>query len=190
MDIAQPVTLLLATLTIIGQLLVLSYILLWIGKKFSQTLHSGYTKVSFLFSQKVLLFSVIVALVATLGSLFYSEIALYEPCRLCWFQRIFMYPQVILFGVALWKKTTGVIKYIIPLSIIGGLISAYHYFIQIRGIAQPAVLDACSITGVSCVSTQFLTFGYITIPLMALTAFIILIMLGLVSQKAESPELI
>ncbi len=177
MDIAQLVTLFLATLTVLGQLSILAYVFLLTGKRFSHALYNLYNSVSVFLSQNMLLFSFIVSLTATFGSLFYSEIALYEPCRLCWFQRVFMYPQVILFGVALWKKTTDVIKYGIPLSIIGGFIAAYHYFIQIQGLAQPTVSDACSITGVSCVSTQFLTFGYVTIPLMAFTAFAMIILL-------------
>ncbi|GJM71062.1 hypothetical protein HMSSN036_32780 [Paenibacillus macerans] len=69
----------------------------------------------------------LVALVATAGSLYLSEVLHYEPCRLCWFQRIFMYPQVILLGIAAYRNDRSIIPYVLPLSIIGGTISLYHY---------------------------------------------------------------
>jgi disulfide bond formation protein DsbB len=111
----------------------------------------------------------IFALTATSGSLFFSEIAHYEPCELCWFQRIFMYPQVILLGIALWKKDTRIYRYIIPLCLIGGSISAYHY--TISTLAKAAATGVCSATGPSCVVEYFTQYGYITLPMMALTAF-------------------
>ena len=111
----------------------------------------------------------IVALVATVGSLTYSEVLHYEPCKLCWIQRIFMYPQVILIGVAMAKKDKRVMDYILPLSILGMLFALYHYLLQI-GMAP---IVPCSVVGysVSCAEKFVLRFGYITIPMMAFTAF-------------------
>ena len=121
------------------------------------------------FSKNGLLFSWIVALTATSGSLFYSEIAGLEPCKLCWFQRIFMYPLVILLGIAYFRRDERIGKYVIPMSIIGALIAGYHYTIQRLEFAA-----ACSEDVVSCASSTFLKFGYITIPMMALTAFLMI----------------
>jgi disulfide bond formation protein DsbB len=117
-------------------------------------------------------FAFVISLTATLGSLFFSEIAGFEPCKLCWFQRIFMYPLPIILGVSLFKGKKDVEWYVKPLSVIGFLIAAYHYYIQIN----PQPLVPCSTVGfsVSC-STRFVTnFGYITIPFMSLTAFLMI----------------
>ena len=116
----------------------------------------------------------IVALTGTLGSLFLSEIAGWTPCKLCWFQRIFLYPQVVLLGIALWKKDRGIAKYILTLSAIGAAIAVYHYSEQIHAtfFMDPGeTLEPCDQTGVSCATTYTFRFGYITVPMMALTAF-------------------
>lgn len=134
-------------------------------------------KIREVFFQYAFNLAFIVALIATLGSLFYSEIAKYEPCKLCWFERIFMYPQVILFGIAIWKKHTEIWIYTLTLSIIGLLITIYHYILQL-GVTIPL---PCSVVGyaASCSKKFFLQYGYITIPMMALTAFLLIILLML-----------
>lgn len=113
-----------------------------------------------------------ISLAATLGSLFYSEVAGYEPCKLCWVQRIFMYPQVFLLGFALWKKDKAIFNYSLILSVIGGAIALYHYLLQL-GIA-PSV--PCSAVGysISCSKLFVLSYGYLTIPLMSFTAFVLI----------------
>lgn len=120
-------------------------------------------------SQKSILFSFIIAITAMLGSLFYSEIAHYEPCKLCWFQRIFMYPLPFIFGVSLWKKDRNVIRYGLVLSAIGGLIALYHYLLQLGVVPN----GACNVVGysISCSQRFVMEMGYITIPMMSLTAF-------------------
>lgn len=117
----------------------------------------------------------VVAVIATMGSLFFSEIAGWAPCKDCWLQRIFMYPQVVLLAVAIWKRDSGVAKYILALSLIGIVLSTHHYIEQIEAtfFAPANALVPCDDTGVSCAKTYTFRFGYITIPMMALTAFII-----------------
>lgn len=114
----------------------------------------------------------LVSLVATSGSLFYSEIAGYEPCTLCWYQRILMYPQVLLFGLALKKKEKVIIDYVLGLSLVGLAIGIYHYLLQIDLV--PSVV--CDVVGYSASCTQRfeMEYGYITIPMMSLTAFLII----------------
>lgn len=123
-----------------------------------------------------LFFAFAVSLIATLGSLFYSEIAHYEPCKLCWFQRIFMYPLPIILGLAIMRNyKKEIILYSRFLAAIGGAIALYHYYLQRFG--DPSV--PCSAVGysVSCAKVFLLTFGYITIPLMSATAFILILVL-------------
>jgi len=126
------------------------------------------------FSRNGLFFALNIALVATGGSLFYSEIAGFEHCKLCWFQRIFMYPLVILLGLANIKKDFKFTFYPSALAMIGTIISLYHNYIYYGGISifpcEPFGL------GVSCTKVLVMEFGYITIPLMALTAFLLIIL--------------
>lgn len=133
------------------------------------------------FGKHALLFSFFVAIIATAGSLFYSEIAGYEPCKLCWYQRILMYPQVIILGTALIVRDARVRIYSVTLSIAGFLIAGYHYLLQL-GIAPNL---PCSAVGysVSCAKNFVMNFGYITIPLMSFTAFSLILCLWAAHAK-------
>jgi disulfide bond formation protein DsbB len=105
------------------------------------------------------------------GSLFYSDSAGFIPCSLCWWQRIFLYPQAFILLFAMIKKRDDVAPYSIFLSAIGGLISLYHVFLQFGG--SPFV--PCSAGGASCSQRYFLEFGYVTLPTMALTGFLMIL---------------
>ena len=167
MTLVELVNLKLGILTVVGQVIIILSVLyfLFFRKK--------YPFVENIISKYGILLAFIVALVATSGSLFYSEIAGYEPCILCWYQRIFMYLKVILLAMALWKKDKSIIHYSIALSVIGALIAAYHHLMQL-GIINSTF---CGVVGysVSCAKVFVLTFGYIGLPLMALTAFLLII---------------
>lgn len=119
-----------------------------------------------------LAFGFLIATTATVGSLFFSEILKFPPCDLCWYQRIFMYPQVVLFGIALWKNDYGVKKYNLVLSLIGLTIALYHVMLQL----YPTVLP-CTSQSVSCATKQVSYFGFITIPVMSAAAFLAIIIL-------------
>jgi disulfide bond formation protein DsbB len=109
-----------------------------------------------------------VAAVAMAGSLFFSEYAGFPPCRLCWFQRIGMYPlTAILLVAALRRDRLTAVQYAIWFPIIGSLVSWYHIYIENHPSAESA---ACR-RGVSCVTKWIDKFGYITIPTLAATAF-------------------
>jgi len=135
-----------------------------------------------------LLFMLIIAATATAGSLYFSEIALWTPCKLCWFQRIFMYPQVPLLLVALWKHDRGIATYILLLSVIGMVFSSVHYTEQVMAALQPPSdpLEPCDLTGVSCASAPSFYFGYITIPMMAFTAFLLNALIARTAMRMKS----
>lgn len=174
-------TLPLATLVLISDIAIALFALLLLAGLFSKTASGFKGRLLAKIGKYALPFAFTVAVVSTLGSLYFSEIAGFEPCRLCWFQRIFMYPQAVLLGIALLKKDKGIFSYAIPLSIIGGSISAYNYWIQVMPVAATA---ACSVTGPSCASSPFFSYGYITIAFMALTGFVLITIAGLVSRRA------
>jgi disulfide bond formation protein DsbB len=106
---------------------------------------------------------------ASVFPLVYSEIVNFLPCYLCWWQRVFMFPLVLMFGVALWDKDRKVIRYALPLLCAGVLVSAYQNFFYYFGETSSAPCDA---SGVSCYQHLVSEFGgYISIPMLALTAF-------------------
>ncbi|MES2223956.1 MAG: disulfide bond formation protein B [Patescibacteria group bacterium] len=152
------------SLVIIAQILIVLYIVGFFVKRknpnspFVKALGDNGFKLAFM-----------AALISTFGSLFYSDILGYEPCKFCWFQRIFMYPQTILLGIALWRKDWNMYFYSITLSVIGGLIAFNHYILQTTGSS----IIPCSAVGqsVSCSKVFVMHLGYITIPFMALTGF-------------------
>lgn len=113
------------------------------------------------------------ALVATAGSLYFSEVMHYIPCVLCWYQRIFMYPLVLILGVGLFLKDRRMQAYALPLSVIGMVISVYHNLLQYHVISDGAT--AC-VGGVSCTTLWINWFGFVTIPLLALIAFAVITM--------------
>lgn len=126
----------------------------------------------------------IISLLSTCGSLFYSNVAGFEPCALCWLQRIFMYPLVIILAAALIKKSGQIIDYIIALPVIGLLIALYHNYIYYFAVS------GCQFAGkgVSCTQRYVFEFGYITIPLMSLTASVAIILLLLLARKYHAKQ--
>ncbi len=116
-----------------------------------------------------LILSFLLSLFASVFPLVYSEVANFLPCYLCWWQRIFMFPLVFMFGVALWDKDRRVIRYTLPLVCVGLLLSAYQNFFYYFGSNSNLPCDA---SGVSCYQHLVSVFGgYISIPMLALTAF-------------------
>jgi len=116
-----------------------------------------------------MLFAVwVLSLIATLGSLFFSEVMRLPPCVLCWYQRIAMYPLVAVSSVGLLRRDPGAIRYAWPLAAAGLLVAIYHNLLYYHLI--PESITPCT-TGVSCTSRQIEWLGFITIPLLSLAAF-------------------
>jgi hypothetical protein len=114
----------------------------------------------------------LVAAIGTGGSLFFSEVAGFVPCDLCWFQRICMYPLSILTLFAAWHGDYRVTRYFLPIPVVGAGVSIYHILIENKVITEPA---SCKIGGAGCVVKWIDQFGYVTIPTLALTGFLLLI---------------
>lgn len=105
-----------------------------------------------------------VALVATSGSLFYSEVLGFPPCRLCWYQRVLMYPQVVLFGVGAWRESRDLLYASLPLTVLGVGVAAFHSYYQV------ALGGTCG--AVSCTTVHLRLFGALSIPNQSLAAFL------------------
>ena len=125
----------------------------------------------------------IIASVSTLGSLFFSEIMELAPCALCWYQRVFMFPLVILLLVALFSFDKSIIKYALPLALAGWGFAFYHYLLYSGFI--PESIQPCS-QGVSCSETYLDLFGFLTIPMLSLMSFSIIIVLLVVLKRRLS----
>jgi disulfide bond formation protein DsbB len=134
---------------------------------------------------KSLLLAWIAAIIATLGSLYFSEVRHFIPCTLCWYQRIFMYPLAIILGIAVYRNDGGIYKYVLPLSIIGMLISGYHTVLQKIPYLQQ--FEMCT-TGVPCSKDYLNWLGFITIPLMAFIAFTIITISLVVLARSKKEE--
>ena len=162
------ITHLLGFLTVLTQITVIAGLLLfWFAKK--QPIVQRLTN---FFGQHALIFSWIVCASAVFSSLYYSDIAHLVPCSLCWWQRIFIFPQLVLLTLALWKNDERISDYLFGLSGIGALIALYHYYGQ---MFSSAILP-CGVSGgtPSCANKTILEFGYVTIPMMSLTYFLII----------------
>ncbi|WJY27680.1 MULTISPECIES: disulfide oxidoreductase [Sporosarcina] len=121
-----------------------------------------------------------VALVATAGSLYYSEVKGYIPCLYCWYQRILMYPLVLIAGIALFQKNSGIALTTAVFSLIGGLLSGYHYALQKITLLQE---HGGTCGDVPCTAQYVNQLGFITIPFMALTAFTLIFITSVLMLK-------
>ena len=131
---------------------------------------SGQKIINF-FGKRALPFSLLIAAGATLGSLVYSEVLNFPPCPLCWYQRVFMYPLVVILIVASVRKE-NVGHYAIPLASIGGLFSLYHYSLE-WGLIPSAF---CGAEALSCAQRLVFEFGFVSLPWMTLTTFLLIIL--------------
>ncbi len=108
------------------------------------------------------------ALVATVGSLFLSEVMRFVPCSLCWYQRILMYPLVAIIGVGIVFDDRRVHRYVLPLSVAGLAVAGFHNLLYYGLVPESAV--QCAV-GVSCTTRHIEWLGFVTIPLLSLIAF-------------------
>lgn len=129
----------------------------------------------------------LVSMIATLGSLYFSEIRGFVPCELCWYQRILMYPLVIFLGIATFRSDVKIKIYILPLTIIGMCISVFHYLEQ--KVPGFAAIKPCA-NGVPC-NTEYINWmGFITIPFLAGTAFILITIAMLLMKQKNNREIV
>lgn len=124
----------------------------------------------------------LVSIVATSGSLYFSEVRGFIPCDLCWFQRIFMYPLTIVLGIAAYRDDRGIARYVLPLTVVGASISTLHYLMQ-RGVIH---FDAVCSPAAPCSAQWINWLGFVTIPFLAGTAFLLItFFLALVRDEEE-----
>jgi len=126
-----------------------------------------------LIGKYALFLALFVSTAAVLGSLFYSNVMGFEPCLLCWWQRIFLYPLAIIFAVAIWKKNDFAFLYALPLALLAGIVAFYQAYANFGGLS---ILSCTAIEG-ACSKIYVMAFGYITIPVMSLTVSLYILLL-------------
>jgi len=123
-----------------------------------------------------------IALLGMVGSLFFSEVMDLPPCVLCWYQRIAMYPLVLIIGIGIVRRDDDWRIYAVPLALIGLAVSVYHNLLYYGFI--PESITPCT-SGVPCNAVQLEWFGFITIPLMGLLSFVSLTLCLLAYRPKE-----
>jgi len=123
----------------------------------------------------------VVTLLAFMGSLYFSEVRHVTPCLLCWYQRILLYPLVLLIPIGLLRKDHSYFLTVLPFSVLGIVVSAYHYLLQ---TVLPHGMGICS-NLVPCNVVEIEWLGFVTIPLLSLAAFIIITALMIVMWRAR-----
>ena len=128
------------------------------------------------FKNNAFYFGFLIALGAVVLSLFYSNVIGFPPCELCWIQRIFIYPQLILFAMELYKRDKTIVDFSIAFALLGILTSLYHIYIEYGG----ASTLPCAVPGaneISCATRYVFEFSYVTIPIMSLTVSLLMLLL-------------
>jgi disulfide bond formation protein DsbB len=183
----QAITVLLALGTLVADVAVALFVFdALIGWLFNNKILSAFAPMREWVAHHAIELGFSVSLLATLGSLFFSNVVGFAPCELCWWIRICIYPQVVIFALALAYQRRGrpvgpVFSISGMLSAIGALISLYQYY---GATFNASILSACNVTGVSCAKTYFVEFGYITIPVMSLTACVLLLGICFAKRRA------
>jgi disulfide bond formation protein DsbB len=152
----------------------------------SPTAHGWLSDLREAIGPNALVAAFVVATLATLGSLYFSEVARFIPCTLCWYQRVAMYPLVVILGIAAWRRDTRVSRYVIPVAAIGALIATYHYVLEWFPFLDSGV---CSST-VPCTVVCFRELGFISLPYLSLSALLLIISLVWLARPAEDEDAI
>ncbi|MEF3274675.1 MAG: disulfide bond formation protein B [Chloroflexus sp.] len=129
--------------------------------------------------------ALLAAMLATAGSLFFSEVLRWIPCELCWYQRILMYPLAVILFVGIWRDDRQVYWYVLPLSLTGIAVSLYHYLMVMLIIppapcagAVPCAFDYINLSG---------ALSFVKIPFLALVAFVIISVMMANMALADTP---
>jgi disulfide bond formation protein DsbB len=115
-----------------------------------------------------------------LGSLYLSEVKHLQPCSLCWYERMCIFPSVILLGIAIYNSFIGIFPYAIPFPILGFFISSFHVLLQEIPSLNP--IKVCSLTQASCKAKQYVGLGFISPPMIACLTFLITALLLILAR--------
>jgi disulfide bond formation protein DsbB len=176
-DLTDAVAIALASLAVVAQLALAGLLVLLLASLASDRARRALGELRATVAGTELWAAAAVALTATLASLFFSEFADFTPCRLCWFQRIAMYPLAVILPLAAFRRDPRPAVYALPLAAAGALVAIWHIYIEINPDAE-----SCS-TSAPCSVKWIDELGYITLPVLALTAFAAILALVLLARS-------
>lgn len=127
----------------------------------------------------------VTSLGALVFSVWYSDVVNFPPCELCWIQRIFMYPQVLLSFIAMMKKDKGIVSYLLPMTILGLVVALYQSLVH---WGYGGGFLACTTAGAECAKVYVMEYGYITIPFMSLSSFVYLLTVSILYYKSQNAD--
>jgi disulfide bond formation protein DsbB len=179
----DQVALFFGVLALSCQLGVLLVTVLAVGARWSPAFARAWSRLRAELDPYALGLAFAVAGVATVGSLYFSEVAHFRPCVLCWSQRIFMYPLAVVLGIAWWRRDGAIRVYAIPLAALGAFIASYHVVLE----RFPSLESGSCDPAAPCTTRWVEALGYLTIPTMALTGFITVIVLLLLTPQEPPP---
>jgi len=171
-----------AMLAAAANLVVIGYVVVVAGGRWFARFRVLSERIDAMLSGYELWFGATAAGIAALGSLYLSEVAHLIPCTLCWYQRIAMYPLALILAVAAFRRDGMIRLYATIIAAIGAVIAAYHYLIQ----WFPNLEGTSCTTSVPCTGVWFRVFGFISIPYMALSAFLLVLVLMLVKRRNDT----
>ncbi len=171
MDVVSTVALFYALLAVAANVFVIGLVALWLARGRSATASRWLEATRSAIDPIALVGAFVVAALAMGGSLYFSEVAHFEPCKLCWYQRIAMYPLVVILGIAARHGDVGARRYVAPLAVIGAVLSTYHYALELFPSLDSGVCSAIS----PCTVIWFRQLGFVTMPYLALSAFLLIL---------------
>ena len=175
----DTVSLFLALLAVVAEVATAAAIVLAVGGRFSPTLRPIGRQAVGAVAPSALSLAAMVATVCMAGSLYFSEVAHFPPCHLCWLQRFCMYPLVPVLWFVAWRNATRIRPYATALALIGACISTYHVALERHPEWESSVCDPKN----PCTLIWVKRLGYLTIPTMALSGFALIITLLVISRK-------
>jgi disulfide bond formation protein DsbB len=178
----ETVSLFLALLAVAAELATAAALVAWIGGRFSPALRRLGEQAVEQVGPSALALAATVATVCMAGSLYFSEVAHFPPCHLCWLQRFCMYPLVPILWVAAWRRASAVRPYAAAIAFVGACISTYHVALEHHPEWESSVCDPKN----PCTLIWVKRLGYLTIPTMALSGFALIITLLFISR--EEPD--
>lgn len=178
MEFASLFTKTLALTTLIGNVLLVAYLLLLV------TRNPIVRHISDWVSRHALMLGLFVSAASTVGSLLYSEVVGFPACILCWTQRIFMYPLMFIFALAIYRKERNIFAYTLLLSVVGGGVALYQWIKDMLATYGSTSLPCPAVSSLpSCDKIFVFEYGYITIPMLALNAFILIAFVSYLGLK-------
>jgi disulfide bond formation protein DsbB len=178
----ETVTTFLALLALVAEAAVAVAVVLAVGRRWSSALDRAAVALHSSIGPAALELALAVAVVAMAGSLSFSEVAHFVPCKLCWYQRIAMYPLVPLLAVAVrHQDRAGARRYGVPIAVLGGLVSTYHVLLERFPSLETGACDPTN----PCTLRWVERFGYLTIPVMAWSAFALIVTLLLLARPPD-----